>query len=183
MGVLAILWITTEMMFRLRRNTAAVSDDLRVAHLIRHIDLPTILFFMGILLSVGALKEIGALSSMGLWLDYHIGNVYAINGIIGILSSIIDNVPLVAGSMSMYAIAPEGAAEALQIYQQDGIFWQLLAYCAGTGGSLLIIGSAAGVVVMGLEKITFGWYLRHFTLLALIGYLSGLACFYLSNIL
>ncbi len=101
---------------------------------------------------------------------------------IGILSSVVDNVPLVAASMSMYSIEPAGVADAMQIYQQDGAFWQLLAYCAGTGGSLLIIGSAAGVVVMGLENISFGWYLKRISLLALAGYLAGLFVFFLSNL-
>lgn len=144
--------------------------------------MPTILFFLGILLSVGALKEIGTLGHLGSWLSEHVGNVYMVNGLIGILSSVIDNVPLVAGSMSMYDIAPSGAPEALSMYQQDGIFWQLLAYCAGTGGSLLIIGSAAGVVVMGLEKISFGWYLRHITPIAFAGYIAGLITFFISNL-
>ena len=134
------------------------------------------MFFLDILLSVGALKEIGALASLGAWLDESVGNVYAVNGMIGILSSVVDNVPLVAASMSMYSIEPAGVADAMQIYQQ------LLAYCAGTGGSLLIIGSAAGVVVMGLENISFGWYLKRISLLALAGYLAGLFVFFLSNL-
>lgn len=182
MGVLALLWIASEIMLRFDNHSDTPTQDVRVAEIIKRIDIPTILFFLGILLSVGALKEIGALASLGAWLDESVGNVYAVNGMIGILSSVVDNVPLVAASMSMYSIEPAGVADAMQIYQQDGAFWQLLAYCAGTGGSLLIIGSAAGVVVMGLENISFGWYLKRISLLALAGYLAGLFVFFFSNL-
>lgn len=182
MGVLALLWIVSELILS-RDKDPHHQDDFRVAEIVKRIDMSTILFFLGILLSVGTLKETGTLGYLGNWLDTHIGNVYAVTGLIGILSSVVDNVPLVAGCMSMYDIQPTLMGEALQSYNQDGIFWQLLAYCAGTGGSLLIIGSAAGVVVMGLEKISFGWYLRHFTLIALIGYLAGLFTFFLFQIL
>ena len=103
------------------------------------------------------------------------GNYYVINGIIGVLSSIVDNVPLVAGCMGMYPVAAEGAMAV------DGIFWQLLAYCAGVGGSMLIIGSAAGVVVMGLEKITFGWYMKKVTWIAFVGYLAGIVIYWLEK--
>ena len=91
------------------------------------------------------------------------------------LSSIVDNVPLVAGCMGMYPMAPTGD------FAQDGIFWQLLAYCAGVGGSMLIIGSAAGVVVMGLEKITFGWYMKRITWIAFVGYFAGILCYYIQR--
>ena len=100
------------------------------------------------------------------------GNHYAVTGIIGVLSSIVDNVPLVAGSMGMYPVVPTGDMAV------DGIFWQLLAYCAGVGGSMLIIGSAAGVVVMGLEKITFGWYMKKISWIAFIGYIAGIASYW-----
>ena len=100
------------------------------------------------------------------------GNCYLTTGIIGILSSIIDNVPLVAGCMGMYPLAEMGDMAV------DGIFWQLLSYCAGVGGSMLIIGSAAGVVIMGLEKITFGWYLKHISWIAFAGYLAGMLCYW-----
>lgn len=102
------------------------------------------------------------------------GNDYLVTGVIGVVSSIVDNVPLVAGAMKMYVIDPASVNLAV-----DGIFWQLLAYCAGVGGSMLIIGSAAGVVVMGLEKITFGWYLRHISWIVLVGYLAGMVTYWL----
>jgi len=105
------------------------------------------------------------------------GNHYLVTGIIGVLSSIVDNVPLVAGCMGMYPIAPTGDMAA------DGIFWQLLAYCAGVGGSMLIIGSAAGVVVMGLEKITFGWYMKRITWVAFVGYLAGILTYWVERML
>ena len=103
------------------------------------------------------------------------GNHYLVTGIIGVLSSIIDNVPLVAGCMGMYPIDTIGDMA------QDGVFWQLLAYCAGVGGSMLIIGSAAGVVVMGLEKITFGWYMRHVSWIAMVGYIAGIAYYWVER--
>ena len=124
--------------------------------------------------AVSCLEEIGILTTLGQWLNNASnGNHYLVTGAIGILSSIVDNVPLVAGCMGMYPLAPTGDMAV------DGIFWQLLAYCAGVGGSLLIIGSAAGVVVMGLEKITFGWYMKHITPVAFIGYLAGIVCYWL----
>ncbi|MBQ2483802.1 MAG: sodium:proton antiporter, partial [Muribaculaceae bacterium] len=141
--------------------------------LLSRIDMATILFFLGILMAVGCLEEVGVLHLMGNWLnDVSGGNHYLVTGAIGIISSIVDNVPLVAGCMGMYPLAPTGDMAV------DGIFWQLLAYCAGVGGSMLIIGSAAGVVVMGLEKITFGWYLRRITPIALVGYLAGMVCYW-----
>jgi Na+/H+ antiporter NhaD/arsenite permease-like protein len=107
------------------------------------------------------------------WLKDTFNNPYTINMIIGVLSAIIDNVPLVAASMGMYPIAEATQDPWLQHFVQDGVFWEFLAYCAGTGGSILIIGSAAGVAVMGLEKITFSWYLKKISPWALLGYLSG----------
>ena len=134
-------------------------------------------------MTVATLQEIGVLSSFGAWVDEASGhNAYLVTGLIGVLSSVVDNVPLVAGCMGMYDIAPAAAALAdpsLANFVQDGIFWQLLAYCAGVGGSMLIIGSAAGVVVMGLEKISFGWYLRHVTWIAFVGYVAGIAAYWL----
>jgi len=112
-------------------------------------------------------------------LDVNIHNVYGINLIIGVLSAIVDNVPLVAAAMGMYDIASPETVGYVADFMQDGIFWKLLAYCAGTGGSILIIGSAAGVAAMGMEKIDFIWYLKKISLLALIGYLAGAAAFYL----
>jgi Na+/H+ antiporter NhaD/arsenite permease-like protein len=130
----------------------------------------TILFFLGILMAVSCLEEVGVLKMLGLGLNttFH-GNHYMVTGIIGVLSSIVDNVPLVAGCMGMYPV------QAMGDMAVNGIFWQLLGYCAGVGGSMLIIGSAAGVVVMGLEKITFGWYMKHVSWIAFLGYIAGIA--------
>ena len=134
----------------------------------------TILFFLGILMAVSCLEEIGVLTSMGGALNTIFNkNHYLVTGIIGILSSIVDNVPLVAGCMGMYPVTPTGDMAI------DGIFWQLLAYCAGVGGSILIIGSAAGVVVMGLEKITFGWYMKRVSWIAFVGYLAGILSYFI----
>ena len=170
--VLSLLWIVTEVFYRrLRRERATVQK--RVVNLIRNIDMSTILFFLGILMSVACLSEIGALTAMGKGLNVAFdGNHFMVTGIIGVLSSIVDNVPLVAGCMGMYPV------QAVGDFAVDGIFWQLLAYCAGVGGSMLIIGSAAGVVVMGLEKITFGWYMKHVSWIAFVGYLAGILSYY-----
>jgi Na+/H+ antiporter NhaD/arsenite permease-like protein len=150
----------------------------RVSDLLSKIDLATIMFFLGILMAVAVLQEIGVLAALGEGLNTAFsGNYYLINGIIGILSSIVDNVPLVAGCMGMYPVAETGAMAV------DGIFWQLLAYCAGVGGSMLIIGSAAGVVVMGLEKITFGWYLKRITWVVFVGYLAGILVYWVERTL
>ena len=170
--VLGVLWTVTEIF---HYNTA--EDDTmakRVSDIMTRIDLSTIMFFLGILMAVAVLQEVGVLTALGEGLNETFqGNYYVINGIIGVLSSIVDNVPLVAGCMGMYPVAAEGAMAV------DGIFWQLLAYCAGVGGSMLIIGSAAGVVVMGLEKISFGWYLKRITWIAFVGYLAGIICYWL----
>ena len=183
--VLGVLWTVTEIF---HHNTS--EDDTmakRVSDLLSRIDLSTIMFFLGILMAVAVLQEIGVLTAMGEGLnEAFAGNYYLINGIIGVLSSIVDNVPLVAGCMGMYQVptAAELAANpALQAFATDGIFWQLLAYCAGVGGSMLIIGSAAGVVVMGLEKITFGWYMKKITWIAFVGYLAGILCYWLERTL
>lgn len=174
--VLGVLWTVTEIF---QYNTA--EDDTmakRVSDLLSKIDLSTIIFFLGILMAVAVLQEVGVLAALGEGLNEAFsGNYYVINGIIGILSSIVDNVPLVAGCMGMYPVAAEGAMAV------DGIFWQLLAYCAGVGGSMLIIGSAAGVVVMGLEKITFGWYMKKITWVAFVGYLAGILVYWLERLL
>jgi len=174
--VLGILWTVTEIF---HYNTA--EDDTmakRVSDLLSRIDLSTIMFFLGILMAVAVLQEIGVLTALGEGLnEAFAGNYYLINGIIGVLSSIVDNVPLVAGCMGMYPVAADGAMAV------DGIFWQLLAYCAGVGGSMLIIGSAAGVVVMGLEKITFGWYMKKITCIAFVGYLAGILVYWLERTL
>ena len=174
--VLGVLWTVTEIF---HYNTG--EDDTmakRVSDLLSKIDLSTIMFFLGILMAVAVLQEVGVLTALGEGLnEAFAGNYYVINGIIGILSSIVDNVPLVAGCMGMYPVVAEGAMAV------DGIFWQLLAYCAGVGGSMLIIGSAAGVVVMGLEKITFGWYMKKITWIAFVGYLAGILVYWLQRML
>ena len=174
--VLGILWTVTEIF---HHNTA--EDDTmakRVSDLLSRIDLSTIMFFLGILMAVAVLQEIGVLTMLGGVLDSTFeGNHYLVTGIIGVLSSIVDNVPLVAGCMGMYPVAAAGDMAV------DGIFWQLLAYCAGVGCSMLIIGSAAGVIVMGLEKITFGWYMKKITWIAFVGYLAGILIYWLERML
>lgn len=170
--VLGVLWTTTEIFHRQLDENDTMAK--RVTDLLTRIDIPTILFFLGILMAVACLEEVGVLTQLGEELDRLTGgNHYLVTGIIGVLSSIVDNVPLVAGCMGMYPIAPTGDMAV------DGIFWQLLAYCAGVGGSMLIIGSAAGVIVMGLEKISFGWYLKRMTWVAFVGYLAGILCYWL----
>ena len=174
--VLGVLWTVTEIF----HHNPSEDDTMakRVSDLLSRIDLSTIMFFLGILMAVAVLQEIGVLTALGTGLnEVFVGNYYVINGIIGVLSSIVDNVPLVAGCMGMYPVAETGAMAI------DGIFWQLLAYCAGVGGSMLIIGSAAGVVVMGLEKITFGWYLKRITWIAFVGYLAGIVTYWLQQAL
>ena len=173
--VLGLLWLTTELFYaHLSRRREGDKMQRRVSNLLSRIDMSTILFFLGILMAVSCLQEVGVLSALGSWLDTASGgNHYLVTGAIGVISSIVDNVPLVAGCMGMYPMAAAGDMAV------DGIFWQLLAYCAGVGGSMLIIGSAAGVVVMGLEKITFGWYLKRITWIAFVGYLAGMGCYWL----
>ena len=172
--VLGILWTVTESMYRHLEHDDSNGMQKRVSRMLTRIDMSTILFFLGILMAVGSLQTIGALAQLGeglnVWFD---GNHYLVTGIIGVLSSIVDNVPLVAGCMGMYPVQAVGGDMAV-----DGIFWQLLAYCAGVGGSMLIIGSAAGVVVMGLEKITFGWYMKHISWVAFLGYIAGIVSYW-----
>ena len=141
--------------------------------------MPSILFFLGILLAVAVLQATGVLAAIAAWLDEYVSNVYLINILLGMMSSIFDNVPLVAGVMGMYPLSDPSAVGHAAYFMQDGIFWEFLSYCAGVGGSLLIIGSAAGVIAMGLEKINFGWYLKKFTIPALLGYLAGAATYIL----
>jgi len=189
MGILlgvGVLWVFTEIMYR--RGTIEEDLKLRLSKVVRRIDGATLLFFLGILLAVDALRWSGILSNFSTWLDLNVGNVYAVNLIIGGLSAIVDNVPLVAGAIGMYPVATEAMVAAsadpayMAHFMQDGVFWQFLAYCAGVGGSMLIVGSAAGVVVMGLERINFMWYLTRITWLALAGYLAGAGVYILQNI-
>ena len=179
--VLGVLWTTTEIFYTsIHQESEDTADNRntqkRVSKMLSRIDMDTILFFLGILMAVACLETIGVLTMLGQGLDVVFeGNHYLVTGIIGVLSSIVDNVPLVAGCMGMYPVAPAGDMAI------DGIFWQLLAYCAGVGGSMLIIGSAAGVVVMGLEKITFGWYMKKITWIAFAGYLAGILIYWLQK--
>ena len=179
--VLGVLWTVTEIFYtsihQESEDTANnTNTQKRVSKMLSRIDMDTILFFLGILMAVACLETIGALTLLGETLDVVFeGNHYLVTGIIGVLSSIVDNVPLVAGCMGMY---PVQAAGDMAI---DGVFWQLLAYCAGVGGSMLIIGSAAGVVVMGLEKITFGWYMKKITWVAFVGYLAGIIVYWIGR--
>ncbi|MBP5326446.1 MAG: sodium:proton antiporter NhaD [Bacteroidales bacterium] len=184
---LSILWVTTEILSR-RYSKDNIKLPTAVSTL-EHVDVPTILFFLGILMAVSCLKVAGILGGLaqGLndtFLNMHIGEepvgFFLIDLIIGVLSSVVDNVPLVAAVQGMY---PHEVAEGVNvIFGQNHPFWEFLAYCAGTGGSLLIIGSAAGVAVMGMEKIDFIWYLKKITLLALIGYLAGALVFVLMDV-
>jgi Na+/H+ antiporter NhaD/arsenite permease-like protein len=165
---LGVLWVTTEILHRNKEHKEKV--DLSVSGVIRKIDTPSVLFFLGILLAVASLQTAGHLGQLATAMDETFGNIYIINILVGFLSSIVDNVPLVAGAIGMYS---------LDVYPQDHVFWELLAYCAGTGGSTLIIGSAAGVAIMGILKIDFIWYLKKISWLAAIGYLAGVAVYYL----
>ena len=167
---LGVLWLVTEIIHRSKNHEE--KSQLSVIGVLRKVDTPTIFFFLGILLAVASLQSAGQLDIVARYLNVTFNGqtaegIYIINVIIGLLSSIVDNVPLVAGAMGMYPIAETG------LYAADGMFWEFLAYCAGTGGSVLIIGSAAGVAVMGILKIDFIWYLKNISILALIGYASG----------
>lgn len=173
---LGILWVYTEIMYHEKGDSIKEEKKARIQKVVKRIDMTTILFFLGILMAVNALSFAGILRELSEWLDQSVGNIYAINIIIGVLSSIVDNVPLVAGAMKMYEVDPSTAYFAV-----DGAFWLFLAYCAGVGGSILIVGSAAGVVVMGLEKVSFGWYLKEVSLIALLGYLAGALMFIIQD--
>jgi Na+/H+ antiporter NhaD/arsenite permease-like protein len=165
MGILlglSILWILTEILHS--KKNIEHKHSLSIVAVIQKIDTPSILFFLGILIAVAALQSGGHLLELSTTLDENFNSVYVINGLIGIFSSIIDNVPMVAAAMGMYS---------LETYQPDSVFWELLAYCAGTGGSILIIGSAAGVAIMGIFKIDFIWYFKKISLLAFLGYLRA----------
>ena len=169
---LGLMWLLTEMVHSGKDESE--KGLFSVNHALRKIDTPSILFFLGILLAVSALQSTGILTSVAKALDNSIGHISIITIIIGFLSAIVDNVPLVAAAQGMYS---------LEQYPTDHLFWEFLAYCSGTGGSILIIGSAAGVAAMGMERIQFGWYLKKIAWLALIGYLAGAAVFLLQNYL
>ncbi len=169
LGGLVVLWCYTDVLYR-GKNSETIAA-LRVNSVFSRIDMATILFFLGILMSVAALRTAGQLGDMSAFLDKHIGDSQVISFILGLCSSFLDNVALVAGTMGMYPIAETGA------YMADGSFWTFLAYCAVTGGSILIIGSASGVTVMGMEKIPFMYYFKRFSALALVGYVAGALVF------
>jgi Na+/H+ antiporter NhaD/arsenite permease-like protein len=174
MGILfglGILWLVTEIMHKKKND--AYRPMVTVAGVIRRVDTPSMLFFLGILLAVAAFQASGHLQLLAISLDKYVGNLYVINVIIGMLSAVVDNVPLVAGAIGMYK----------DTYPTDHYFWEMLAYCAGTGGSILIIGSAAGVAVMGMEKIDFIWYLKKISLWAMIGYLAGALAYWGMNVM
>lgn len=159
---LGVLWVVSELINP--ELDEAVKKNYTVAGALSRIDVPSVLFFLGILLAVGALESMQILHHLASWLDQSIGDQRIIVTLIGLLSAIVDNVPLVAASMGMYS---------MDIYYMDHMLWEYLAYCAGTGGSILIIGSAAGVAAMGIEKIDFIWYLKRISLLAMLGYFAG----------
>jgi Na+/H+ antiporter NhaD/arsenite permease-like protein len=187
---LSIIWITTELLHK--NKSDEIKKKLKVINVLKHVDTATILFFLGILSAVAALQSAGQLTILANWMDDKLGNIFLIDMAIGIMSAVVDNVPLVAGAMGMYpiedaaslaAITDPAALEYAGAFVQDGLFWEFLAYCAGTGGSILIIGSAAGVAAMGMEKIDFIWYLKRISLLAFIGYISGAGVYYLQTLL
>lgn len=169
MGILfglGILWLVGELIHRHKDDDEKL--HLTLVHALMKIDMSTIVFFIGILLSVAALEHTHILTSLSGWLDRTVGRLDVIVAIIGMVSAVVDNVPLVAASMGMYSLAQ---------YPADNFLWEFMAYCAGTGGSILIIGSAAGVAAMGLEKIHFFWYVKRISALALAGYFAGIAVY------
>jgi Na+/H+ antiporter NhaD/arsenite permease-like protein len=167
---LGIMWVLTELMHH--NKVSDEKGNLSVSHALRKIDTPSILFFVGILMSIAALEQVGLLTSLAAYFDHQFNDIKIIAIVIGLLSSIVDNVPMVAALQSMYS---------LDMYPTDHYFWEFLAYTAGTGGSVLIIGSAAGVAVMGIEKIDFFWYLKNISWIALIGFIAGALVFILQN--
>jgi len=166
---LGVLWVVSELINP--DMDEAEKRPYTAAGALTRIDVPSVLFFLGILLAVSSLQSMGTLANFAAYLDETLGDNRIIITLIGILSSIVDNVPLVAASMGMYS---------MEVYPVDNMIWEYLAYCAGTGGSVLIIGSAAGVAVMGMEKIDFIWYLKKISLLALLGYFAGAVVYLLT---
>lgn len=173
----AFLWIYTDLMYG-KMHSMADNRKLRVTQILSRIDMSTILFFFGILMSVAALDTSGQLMTVSSFLTNHIDSELSISFLIGIMSSFVDNVALVAATMGMYPIDPSSLA-----YMVNGDFWTFLAYCAVTGGSILIIGSATGVTVMGMEKISFMYYLKRFSLIALAGYIAGAGTYLLLSLI
>lgn len=167
---LGVLWLVTELL--LKNKDKSFKNEFSVYRALEKVDMPSVLFFLGILLAVSALQTVGILTDVALWLEQTFKNQTLIVTLIGLLSAVVDNVPLVAAAMGMYS---------LEQFPQNDTFWELLAYCAGTGGSALIIGSAAGVAAMGLDNVKFFWYLKKISWLALIGYFAGIGVFILLN--
>ena len=162
MGALGAIWVVSELIHKDKDD--AEREQFSAAYALSRIDAPSILFFLGILLAVGSLEATGILRGLAAALSTAVGNLDVIVLLIGLVSAVVDNVPIVAAAMGMYDLGS---------YPADAKLWAFLAYCAGTGGSILVIGSAAGVAVMGMERLEFGWYLRHISWLALLGYLAG----------
>ncbi len=177
--VLGILWVFTEIFYNSKMLEKA--KEHRIPKVISRVDMPSILFFLGILMAVAVLQSTGILSWLAQMLDDKVHNIYIIDVLLGVLSSIVDNVPLVAAAMGMYPVADPGSVGYAAEFVVNGTFWELLSYCAGVGGSILIIGSAAGVIAMGLEKINFGWYFRNFSWLAFVGFLAGVGVYVLEK--
>jgi Na+/H+ antiporter NhaD/arsenite permease-like protein len=167
---LGVMWMVVEILHSEKADED--KDVFTPLGALRKIDTPSILFFAGILLAVGTLSATGILKTAAESLTHIFGNFNMIAIVIGLLSAIVDNVPLVAASMGMYS---------LKEFPQDHAFWHFLAYCAGTGGSILIIGSAAGVAAMGMERIEFFWYMRRISLIAALGYFAGCVVFILEH--
>jgi len=165
---LGVLWVATEMIHS--HKDEAEKGLLSVNHAIRKIDTPSILFFLGILLAISSLQSTQVLAKLAAWLDTAVGDTVVVGLLVGFISAFVDNVPLVAAAQGMYPLSR---------YPMDDFFWQFLAYCAGTGGSALVVGSAAGVAAMGMEQVSFFWYLKRISLLAIAGYLSGAAVYLL----
>lgn len=171
MGILfglGVLWATVEYIHR--RKEDEKKEFFSVSKALQRVDTPSVLFFLGILIAIGALESTHILSEIAQWMNDTVGNLPLIVTLIGFLSAIVDNVPLVAASMGMYDLAT---------YPTDHFLWEFMAYCTGTGGSMLIIGSAAGVAAMGMENISFIWYIKKISGYALIGYLAGAGMFLL----
>ena len=167
---LGIVWAVGDLVHRGKAHEDR--ERITIVHALTRIDMAAIVFFIGILLAVATLQHAGVLADIARWLDAEIGRTDVIVFLFGLLSSIVDNVPMVAAAMGMYDIGT---------YPPDSFLWEFMAYCTGTGGSILIIGSAAGVAAMGAEKIDFIWYLRRFALLALAGYIAGALVYIVQN--
>lgn len=179
--ILGALWVFTEIFYNSKMLEQA--RELRLPKVISRVDMPSILFFLGILMAVAVLQSTGILSAMAQFLNDKIHSVHVIASVLGVLSAIVDNVPLVAAAIGMYPIESPDAAGYAANFMCDGTFWELMSFCAGVGGSILIIGSASGVIAMGIEKISFGWYLKNFSWVALIGYLCGILVYIAEKLL